>query len=54
MEHIFLTEIDILQVRHLKNIKIKLSRDETLFVAGYYGIGYLFIFFRYLEPECLL
>lgn len=28
MEHIFLTEIDILLVRHLKNIKIKLSRDE--------------------------
>lgn len=28
MERIFLTAIDILQLRHLKNIKIELSRDE--------------------------
>ena len=41
MEHIFLTEIDILQVRHLKNIKIKLPGDEMkhLILTGVNGCG---------------
>ena len=41
MEHIFLTEIDVLQVRHLKNIKIQLSGDEMkhLILTGVNGCG---------------
>lgn len=36
---IFLTAIDILQLRHLKNIKIELSRDEMkhLILTGIIG-----------------
>lgn len=41
MERIFLTAIDILQLRHLKNIKIGLSRDEMkhLILTGVNGCG---------------
>ena len=41
MERIFLTAIDILQLRHLKNIKIELSRDEMkhLILTGVNGCG---------------
>ena len=34
MEHIFLTEIDILQVRHLKNIKIKFPKEQEILSRG--------------------
>lgn len=39
--HIFLTEIDILQVSHLKNVKIKLSREvmKHLILTGVNGCG---------------
>jgi len=41
MKQIFLTEIDILQVRHLKNIKIKLSQEKRkhLILTGVNGCG---------------
>jgi len=41
MEQIFLTEIDILQVRHLKNIRIELSKDKMkhLILTGVNGCG---------------
>ena len=41
MEQIFLTEIDVLQLRHLKNIKIKLSQDKMkhLILTGVNGCG---------------
>ncbi len=41
MEQIFLTEIDVLQVRHLKNIKIELSKDKMkhLILTGVNGCG---------------
>lgn len=41
MELVFLTEIDILQVRHLKDIKIKLSKDKMkhLILTGTNGCG---------------
>lgn len=41
MEQIFLTEINILQVRHLRNIKIKLSQNEMkhLILTGVNGCG---------------
>ncbi|MCM1539662.1 MAG: ABC transporter ATP-binding protein [Blautia sp.] len=41
MERIFFTEIDILQIRHLRNIEIKLSQNEMkhLILTGVNGCG---------------